>query len=121
MIGGDGPTVLVLYGIPGLDWLLAEQEQFSSATTLRFEDFDGLPQDKTIGPLNTRSLTEVHRRARELTPPAQKGNFLVENKPSNKHHKLYRQFSKPPGQAPGASRDYLGAISVEGMIGDTRD
>ena len=40
MMGGDGPTVSGLYRIPGVDWLLAEQEQFSSATTLRFVDHD---------------------------------------------------------------------------------
>ena len=67
----------------------------------------GLPQDNTFGPLNTRSLTDVRRRARQLTPPARKGEFLTENKPNNKHHKMYRQFAKPPGQAPGEySRDY---------------
>ena len=101
MMGGDGPTVSGFYRIPGVDWLLAEQETFSSATTLRFVDLDGLPQDNTFAPLNTL----LH----------QKRNFLVENKPNNKHHKLYRQFSKPPGQAPGEhSRDYPRATSVEG-------
>ena len=114
-IGGDGPIVTRLYRIPGVDWLLAEQEHFSSATTLRFVDLDGLPQDNAFGPLNTRSLTDVRRRARELTPPVRKGKFLVENKPNNEHHKMYRLFSKPPGQAPGEySRDYPPAISVEG-------
>ena len=118
MIGGDGPTVSGSYRIPGVDWLLVEQEQFSSATTLRFVDLDGLPQDNTFGPLNTRSLTDVRRRARELTPPARKGKFLAENKPKNKHHKMYMQFSKPPGQAPGEySRDYPRAIhGTEGTI-----
>ena len=114
MIGGDGPTVRRLYRIPGVDWLLAEQEQFSSATTLRFVDLDGMPQDNTFGPFNTRSLTNVRRRARESLPPARKGKFLTENKPNNKHHKMYRQFSKPPGQAPCEySRDYSRATSVE--------
>ena len=115
MIDGEGLTVSRLYRIPGLDWLLAGQEQFSSATTLRYVDLNGLPQDNTFGPLNTRSLTDVRRRARELTPPARKGKFLAENKPNNKHHKMYRQFAKPPGQAPGEySRDYPRATSVEG-------
>ena len=117
MMGGDGPTVSGFYRIPGVDWLLAEQEQFSSATALRFVDLDGLPQDNTIGPLNTRSLTDIRRRARELTPPSQRGKFLTENKPNNKHHNMYRQFSKPPGQAPGEySRDYPRATSVEGDV-----
>ena len=35
MIGGEGATVSRLYRITGVDWLLAEQEQFSSATMLR--------------------------------------------------------------------------------------
>ena len=77
-MGGDGPTVTGLYRIPGKDWLLAEQEQFSSATTLRFVDLDGLPQDKTFGSLNTRFRTDVRRRARELTTLSQRCKFLTE-------------------------------------------
>ena len=50
-----------------------------------------------------------------MTPPSQRGKFLTENKPNNKHDKMYMQFSKPPGQAPGEySRDYPRATSVEG-------
>ena len=89
-MGGDGPTMSGLYRIPGMDWLLAEQKQISSATTLRFVEIDGLPQYNTFGPLNTRSLLDVRRRARELTPTSQKGKFLVENRPNNKQHMLYR-------------------------------
>ena len=115
MIGGEDPTVSRLYRILGVDWLLTEQEQFSSATTLRYVELNGLPQDNTFGPLNTRSLTDIRRRARELTPPARKAKFLAENKPNNNYHKMYRQFAKPPGQAPGEySRDYPRAASVEG-------
>ena len=107
MIGGESPTVSRLYRISGVDWLLAEQEQFSSTTTLRHADLNGLPQDNTFGPLNTRSPSDVQQRARELTPPARRGKFQTENKPNNKHHKMYRQFAKPPGQTPGEySRDY---------------
>ena len=90
-----------------------------------FVDLDGLPQDNTFGLLKTRSLSEVRRRARELTPPSRMGNFLTENKPNNKHHKMYRQFSKPPGQATDEySRDYPRATSVEGdnkMVRGTED
>ena len=42
MIGGKSPTVSRLYRIPGVDWLLAEQEQFSSTITLRHADLNGL-------------------------------------------------------------------------------
>ena len=93
--------------LPGVDWLLAEKEQFSSTTTLQHADLNGLPQDNDFGPLNTRSLTDVRQRARELTPPARKGKFQTDSKPNNKHHKMYRQFAIPPGQTPGEySRDH---------------
>ena len=60
MMGGEGPTVSRLYRIPGVDWLVAGQEQFSSATTLRYVDLNGLPRDNTLGPLNTgHSRTSV--------------------------------------------------------------
>ena len=115
MIGGESPTVLRLYRIPGVDWLLAEQEQFSSTTTILHAYLNGLPQDNTFGPLNTRSLTDVRQRARELTPPARKGKFQADNKRNNKHHKMYRQFAKPPGQTPGEySRDYPRTTTVDG-------
>ena len=115
MTGGESPTVSRLYRIPGVDWLLAEQEKFSSSTSLRHADLDGLPHDNTFGPLNTRSLTDVRDRARERTPPVRKGKFQTENKPSNKHHKMFRQFSKPPGQTPGEySRDYPRTTTVSG-------
>ena len=68
-----------------------------------------------FGPLNTRSLTDVRQRARELTPPARKGKFQTDSKPNNKHHKMYKQFAKPPGQTPGEySRDYPRATTVDG-------
>ena len=95
--------------------LLAEQEQFSSATALRFMDLDGLPQHNPLGPLNTRSLTDVRRRARELISPPRRDKFTTEKRSNNKHHKMYRQFSKPPGQLPGeCSREYPRATSVQG-------
>ena len=83
--------------------------------SLQHADLNGLPQDNTFGPLNTRSLTDVRQRARELTPPARKGKFQTNNKPNSKHHKMYRQFAKPPGQTPGEySRDYPRATTVDG-------
>ena len=122
MIGGEGPIVSRLNRIPGVGWLLAQQELFSCATTLRHVDLNGLPQDNTFGPLNTQSLKDVRRRARELTIPVRKGKFLAESKPNNKHHKMYRQFAKPPGQAPGEySRYYQRATSVKETTRDMRD
>ena len=115
MTGGESPTVSRLYRIPGVDWLLAEQEKFSSSTSFRHVELNGLPHDNTFGPLNTRSLTDVRDRTRERTPPARKGKFQTENKPNNKHHKMYMQFAKPPGQTPGEySRNYPRTTTVVG-------
>ena len=87
----------------------------AGAVQLRHADLNGLPQDNTFGPLNTRYLTDVRQRARELTPPARKGKFQTDNKPNNKLHKMYRQFAKPPGQTPGEySRDYPRTTKVDG-------
>ena len=65
MLNGVGATVSGLYRIAGMDWLFAEEEQFSSATTLQLVDLEGLPGDKTMGPLDTKSLTEVHHQVRK--------------------------------------------------------
>ena len=122
MMCGDGPTVSGLYRIPGVDWLIAEHEHFSSVITLRFVELDRLPRDNTFGPLNTRSLREVRRRAREMTPPSQKGKFLVKNKPNNNHPKLYRQFSKPPARHLVSTRENIPERPRwRETTGDTRD
>ena len=60
MIGGESPTVSRLYRIPGVDWLLAEQEQFSSTTTLRHADLNGLPQDNNKHHKMYRQFAKPH-------------------------------------------------------------
>ena len=64
MLNGHDHTVFGLYRIAGVDWLLAEEEQFSSAATLRLADLEGMPRDNTMGPLNTRSLADVGQQVR---------------------------------------------------------
>ena len=116
MMNANGHTVSGLYRISIVDWLLAEKDQFSSATALRFVDLDGLTQYTTMGPLNTRFVSDVCWRARELIPQLRKSKFEANqhNEPNNKHNKLYRQVSKPPGQTRAEySRDYPRSISVE--------
>ena len=54
MLNGQDRTVPGLYRIGSVDCLLAEEEQFSSATTLRLADLEVLPRDNTVGPLNTK-------------------------------------------------------------------
>ena len=55
----------------------AGEEQISSATTLRLVDWEGLHRDNTMGPLNTRSLTDVRRQVRERATPSREGKILV--------------------------------------------
>ena len=60
-LNGVDPTVSGLYRIAGVDCLLAEEEQFSAATTLQLVDLECLPGDYTMGPLKTRSKKELHQ------------------------------------------------------------
>ena len=115
MLNGHDPTVFILYRISGVDWLSAEEEQFSFATILILVDVESLPRDNTMEPLNTKSLTNVRHQVRERDPSNRKGTSLVENTPNNRHHKIHRQFAKPPGHSAGQySRDYPRVSSVEG-------
>ena len=100
MMKGKGPTLSGFYRMTGVNWLLAEQEQFSSATTLRIVELDKLPQDNAMGHLKTLSLTYVRQRALELIPHLRKGKFVAENNPNNKQQKMHRQFCKTLGQTP---------------------
>ena len=114
MLNGHDCTVSNMHRIAGVDWLLADEEQFSSATTLRLADLEGLPRKNTVGPMNTRSLTDSCQQVREKSPPNRRGKFLVEIKPNNKHHKMCRQFMKPPGQSADMySSDYRKVRPVE--------
>ena len=109
------PKVSSLYRIADVDWLVAEEEQFNSTATLQSADLEGLPRDNTMGPLNTRSLTDVRHQVRERAPPNRGGKILVENRPNNRHHKTGKQFARPPGQTAGEySRDYPRIKPVEG-------
>ena len=115
MLNGIDPTVSGLHRIAGVDWLFCEEEQFSSSTTLQLVDLEGLPGDNTVGPLNTRSMTDIRHQVRERAPPNRRGKFLVENRPNNRHHKMGKQFAKPPGQIAGEySRDYPRITPAEG-------
>ena len=107
MLNGFDPTVSGLYRIAGVDWLLAEKDQFSSATTFQLVDLEeGLPGDNTIGPLNTRSLTDVRHQVREKAPPNRRKNFYWRTGLTNASQNG-KQFAKPPRQTAGKYlRDY---------------
>ena len=48
-----------LYSITGVDWLIAAGINCSSTTALRYYDLEGLPSNKTMGPVNARPLQDV--------------------------------------------------------------
>ena len=56
MLNGAKLSVNGLYSIVGVDWLIAAGGNFSSTTTLRFADLEGLPSINTMGPVNARTL-----------------------------------------------------------------
>ena len=59
MLNGASLSVNGLYSIAGVDWLIAAGFKFSSTTALRFADLEGLPSNKTMGPVNARPLQDV--------------------------------------------------------------
>ena len=81
-MNGKGFMLSGFYRMTGVNSLLAEQEQFSSATTLRIVELDRSPQDKAMGQFKTQSLTYIRQRALDLIPPLRKGKFVAENNPT---------------------------------------
>ena len=50
---------------------------------------------------------EIHHNVWEKAQPNQKRKFFSEKKPKHKHHKMFRQFFKPPGKGEDEySREY---------------
>ena len=48
-----------------VDCLIAAEIKFSSQTALRLADFEGLPSNNTMGPVNARSLQHVRKNHSE--------------------------------------------------------
>ena len=59
MLNGARLSVNGLYSITGVDWLIAAGINFSSTSTLRFVDLEGLPSNNRMGPINARPLQDV--------------------------------------------------------------
>ena len=87
-----------LYSITGVDWLIAAGINFSSTTTLRFADFEGLPSNNTMGPaVNARSLQDVKLNHDEGNREERPGRFLTTRAAIGLHVKMFRQIRAPPG------------------------
>ena len=59
MLNGARLSVIGLYSITGVDWLIAACINFSSTTALRYADLEGLPSNNTMGPVNARPLQDM--------------------------------------------------------------
>ena len=110
-----GPAVSGLYRISGVNGLLAEQKavqlcyhaQIPGPRWIASRQYHGTPEHAIPDGCPLEGLS--------VDPTSPKSKFVAEKKPNNKHHKMYRQFSKPQSQTPGEySGDYYRAISVEG-------
>ena len=62
---------------------MAEEEQFSSATTLRLVDLEGLPRDNTIGALNMRSSSGKGKSPTEPEEEVSSGEQTQQQTPQN--------------------------------------
>ena len=51
ILNGARLSVIGLYSIAGVDWLIAAGINFSSTTALRFADLERLPSNNTMGPV----------------------------------------------------------------------
>ena len=66
-----------LYSITGVDWLIAAGINFSSTTALSFADFEGLPSNNTMGPVNARPLQDMKLNHDEGNREKRPGRFLT--------------------------------------------
>ena len=114
MLNGARPSVRRLYSIIGVDWLIAASINFSSTTTLRFADLEGLPSNNTMGPVNARPLQDVRLNHDEGKREERPGRFLTKRAPIGQHVKMFRQVATPPSHV--KDRTYPKLVSQDGDV-----
>ena len=114
MLNGARLSVSRLYSITGLDWLIAASIKFSSTTALRFADLEGLPSNKTMGPVNAKSLQDVRLNHNEGNREERPGRFLTTRAPIGQHVKRFRQVATPPSHM--KDRTYPKLVSQDGDV-----
>ena len=70
-----------LYTIVGVDCLKAAGINFSSTRALRFADFEVMPSNNILGPVNTRPLRDVRMNHSEGNREERIGRFLTTKAP----------------------------------------
>ena len=111
MLNGARLSVSRLYSITGVDWLIAAGINFSSITSLRVADLEGLPSNNTMGPVNARPLPDVKLNPDEGNRVERPGRFLVT---IGQHVKMFRQLNSPPGHV--KDRIYPKQVSQDGDV-----
>ena len=84
-----------LYPIAGVDWLIAAGINFSSTTALRFANLEGLPLNKTMGPVNARPLQDVKMNHGERNREERPERFLTTRLPIGQLVKMFKQARAP--------------------------
>ena len=83
------------YPSTGLDWWIAAGINFSSTTALSFTDLEGLPSNKTIGPVKARPLQDMKLNHEEGNREERPGKFLITRAPRRQHVKMVKQIQAP--------------------------
>ena len=96
MLTGAKLSVNGLYSIAGVDRLIAAGINFSSLTALRFADFERMPSNNTMGPVNARPLQDVRMNHSEGNREERPGRFLTTRAPIGQHVKMFKQVRAPP-------------------------
>ena len=76
--------------------MIAAGSNFSSATGLRFADFEGMPSNNTMGPVNARPLQYARLNPGEGNRGERPGRFLTTSAPIGQHVKMFKQVRAPP-------------------------
>ena len=115
MLNGARLSVNGLYSITGVDWLIAAGINFISTTALRFADLEGLPSNKTMGPVNARPLQDVKLNHDEGSRREERpGRFLTTRAAIGQHVKKFKQIRAPPVHV--KDKAYPKQVTQEGDI-----
>ena len=71
--------------------MLAAGTNFSSTTTLRFGDLEGLPSNDTMGPVNARPLQNVRINHFEQNKEERPERFLTTSAPTGQNVKMFKE------------------------------
>ena len=71
----NGARVSGLYSIEGVDWLIADEVNFSSATALKLAEFEELHSNKTMGLTNAKPMQYVRVKHQERKKDERQKNF----------------------------------------------